>query len=76
MPWWSEPWFVLTDVCAVLGLSNPSMAAARLDDDEKSTLRLTEGHINQGLSVNSPGTSLTIINESGLYQNHAATFHM
>jgi prophage antirepressor-like protein len=29
------PWFVLAEVCAVLGLTNPAMVAARLDDDEK-----------------------------------------
>lgn len=30
-----EAWFVLKDVCAVLGISNNRMAADRLDDDEK-----------------------------------------
>ena len=27
-----EPWFVLADLCKVLGLSNPSMIRDRLDD--------------------------------------------
>lgn len=30
-----EPWFVLTDVCGVLGLTTPSRVAERLDDDQK-----------------------------------------
>lgn len=53
-----EPWFVLTDVCKVLEISNSRNIAARLDDDEKGvTLVDTLG-----------GTqNMTIINESGLY---------
>jgi len=40
-----EPWFVLADLCAVLGITNVSNVAARLADDEvrRATLRLTEG---------------------------------
>ena len=30
-----EPWFVAADVCAVLGLVNPSQAVSYLDDDER-----------------------------------------
>jgi len=30
-----ETWWVLKDVCDVLDLSNPSMIADRLDEDEK-----------------------------------------
>ena len=29
----NEIWFVLTDICTVLGLTNPSVVANRLDDD-------------------------------------------
>jgi prophage antirepressor-like protein len=29
------PWFVLADVCRVLGIVNAPQAAERLDDDEK-----------------------------------------
>jgi Prophage antirepressor len=49
-------WWVLKDVCDVLGLSNPTEAAKSLDDDEKSTLRISEG-----------GPEVNIITESGLY---------
>lgn len=50
-----EPWFVLTDVCKVLELSNPTIVAQRLDEDERSKFNLGR----QGRAV--------IINESGLY---------
>ena len=50
-----EPWFVLKDVCDVLGLTNPSIVADRLDIDERSKFNL--GRQGDG----------TIVNESGLY---------
>lgn len=57
-----DPWFVLTDVCRVLEHTNPSMAADRLDADERTSLNNTEGvpGFNGAKSVN-------LINESGLY---------
>lgn len=58
-----EPWFVLADVCVVLEHSNPSVAAQRLDEDEKMTLNISEGHSGQ----RGGAQSITIINESGLY---------
>lgn len=51
-------WWVLRDVCEVLGLSTPARVAERLDDDEK------------GVSlIHTPGgkQEMTIINEPGLY---------
>lgn len=48
-------WWVLADVCRVLGLTNPSMIADRLDEDERSKFDLGR----QGAT--------NIINESGLY---------
>lgn len=50
-----QPWWVLKDVCDILGLTNPSVVADRLDDDERSKFDLGR----QG--------EATIINESGLY---------
>lgn len=50
-----EPWFVLKDVCAVLNMSNPTVVADRLDEDERAKFDLGR----QGQSW--------IINESGLY---------
>ncbi|MFC3030747.1 MULTISPECIES: BRO-N domain-containing protein [Roseomonadaceae] len=55
------PWFVLADVCRVLGIVNPAQAVSRLDDDEKDTIRNAEGIAAAQVQT------LTIINESGLY---------
>lgn len=54
-----EPWWVAKDVCDILGLSNPSEALRGLDDDERNTLRISEG-IRGNPEMN-------VINESGLY---------
>ena len=51
-----DPWWVASDICGILELSNPSEAIRYLDDDEKSTLRISEG-----------GPERNIINEAGLY---------
>lgn len=51
----NEPWWVLADVCKVLGMSNPTVVAGRLDTDERAKFDLG----CQG--------EATIINESGLY---------
>ncbi|MHB1154532.1 MAG: BRO-N domain-containing protein [Eubacteriales bacterium] len=37
-----EPWFVAADVCRMLEIGNPTMALARLDEDEM-TLSSIEG---------------------------------
>lgn len=50
-----EPWFVLKDVCEILGIANTTQAAARLDEDERSMFNIgRQGEVN-------------VINESGLY---------
>lgn len=54
-----EPWFVAADVCRALEVKNGRDAVARLDDDEKNTVGLTDG--NRG------NPNITIINEPGLY---------
>ena len=57
-----EPWFIAADVCRALEIGNPSMALSRLDEDEKSTLSLTEG-----TSPNGGNPNVNVVNESGLY---------
>lgn len=54
-----EPWFVLRDVCNVLGISHVKDTADRLDQDE----------VGQTEVIDSLGRkqTATIINESGLY---------
>ena len=54
-----EPWFVLRDVCNVLGLGTPARVAERLDTDEVSQTHITDSMGRQ--------QEMTIINESGLY---------
>ena len=51
-----EPWFVASDICNALELSNTTSAVGRLDDDEKSKFNL-------GLS----GGETNCVNEYGLY---------
>lgn len=53
-----EPWFVLKDVCQVLGMHNSRMVADRLDADEKGVSQIDTLGGKQ---------EMTIINESGLY---------
>lgn len=54
-----EPWFVAADVCRVLGLGNSSQAIAKLDDDEKSGVIISDPHGREQVT--------RFISESGLY---------
>lgn len=54
-----EPWFVLKDVCDVLGLAKPSNVATRLDDDEKGACLM---------GTPSGQQNMVIVNEPGLYK--------
>lgn len=58
-----EVWFVLADVCKVLEIGNTSMAAARLDRDEKADLTITEVSSN-GVKQ---ARDYLLVNESGFY---------
>ena len=51
-----DPWWFASDVCKALGIVNTSDAISGLDDDERSTIGLTDG-----------GPERIIINEPGLY---------
>ena len=57
-----DPWFVLKDVCEILGLSNPTIVADRLDDDEKDIFKT-----KSDLVLDIPNRGVTIVNECGLY---------
>lgn len=52
-----EPWFVASDICKALGLSNPTMVVQRLDEDERAKFNLGV-HDNVGMNC---------VNEYGLY---------
>lgn len=61
-----EPWFVVKDVCDILGIKNVADAMKRLDEDEKLRLNLSyeEKHrLNLGFRGKSPWG----VNEPGLY---------
>jgi prophage antirepressor-like protein len=53
-----DPWFVLSDLCAVLGIGNPSDVAARLGPHE-TALDAVEG--------NGATRQLMLVSESGMY---------
>lgn len=53
-----EPWWVLADVCKVLGVANSRNASSRLDPDEKGV------HLVDTLRGKQ---RMTVVNESGLY---------
>lgn len=55
-----EPWFVLRDACAILGISNVSDTVARLDQDGVGSTDLTD-------SLGRPQVA-TIVSEAGLYE--------
>lgn len=50
-----EPWFSLDDLCEVLGLTNPTVVASRLDADELAKFNLGRQRPS------------TIVSESGMY---------
>lgn len=53
-----EPWFVLRDVCDVLGVMNPGDVSNRLDVDEKGI---------EPIDTLGGKQMVTVVNESGLY---------
>jgi anti-repressor protein len=54
-----EPWFVVKDVCEILEINNPNMAAARLDDDEVSQAEVIDSLGRRQMT--------NVVNEPGLY---------
>lgn len=54
----SDPWFVLSDLCAILGTKNTTQASRRLDPDEISEVKIN--------SATGP-KSVIVVNEPGLY---------
>ncbi|MFD0347278.1 Bro-N domain-containing protein [Kitasatospora aburaviensis] len=50
-----EPWFVVADVCKVLGIGNPSDAARRLNEGDLDTIEVTDS--SAGARTPTPPTS-------------------
>ena len=68
----SDPWFVASDACKCLAISNARDALANIDDDDK--LKLTKDELDtltssEGIkcSVDFRVQSLNLVSESGLY---------
>jgi prophage antirepressor-like protein len=61
------PWFVVVDICRVLGIKQPTRAVEKLDDDEKGVCDI---HTLGGIQTH------LVVSESGLYtlmlRSHAA----
>ena len=57
-----EVWFVAVDMCRILGLQNPTMAVAALDEDERAKFYIGRSPITGG------GGETNIVNEYGLYR--------
>ena len=57
-----EVWFVAADMCRILGLQNPTMAVAALDEDERAKFDIGRSPITGG------GGETNIVNEYGLYR--------
>lgn len=57
----NEPWFVAVDVCNALDIANSRDALLKLDEDEKTTVGLTDSQAGNGAQ------SISIISESGMY---------
>ena len=66
-----DPWFVAKDICDALNISNARDAIAKLDDDEKMTVGLTDTLRNNtvGLtdSIGNQVQSINLVSESGMY---------
>lgn len=58
-----QTWFVAADVCRALEVKNGRDAVARLDEDEKMTVGLTDSHSGQ----RGGAQMMTLVNEPGLY---------
>lgn len=58
-----NPWFVAADVCAALGIRNSRDAVARLEDDERADVALTDTSSNGVVQ----SRLTTVLSEAGVY---------
>lgn len=61
---YGDPWFVASDVCQSLNISNPTSAVSSLDADEVMTLTLTDGHSGK----RGGARNWNMVAESGFYK--------
>ena len=68
-----DPWFVLEDVCAVLGINNSQAVADRIHDDEKGhAWIMTDGGLQETLVINEPGLYNLVLRSD---KSKAQAFH-
>jgi len=58
-----EPWWVLKDVCRILGLDSTHKVACRLDEDERNLIPVidSQGRSQKTLAINEPGLYSVIL---------------
>lgn len=59
-----ESWFAAVDLCRVLDIQNPRDAVSRLDDDEKMTVGITDGHSGK----RGGAQFMNFVSEPGMYR--------
>lgn len=59
-----DPWFVLSDVCKILDISNPTQVKSRLYADDVQVIDLQALNTNEGSNIKD---LVNAVNESGLY---------
>lgn len=63
-----EPWFVVTDVCAMLGIRNSRDAVRSLDEDEvRQTNDLNTVGLTDGIQASRGNPTFNLTSESGFY---------
>lgn len=60
-----EPWFVVKDVCDILGVKNYKNVMARLRENEKKVINV---HVVDLIQKKRGSPKLTLVNEPGLYR--------
>jgi prophage antirepressor-like protein len=70
-----NPWFVLSDVCAVLNLADVSSTARSLDEDEKGQGSTPTPGGNQSVTMVTEGGLYTVILRCRYATNHGSVAH-
>jgi anti-repressor protein len=69
-----QPWFVLADACAMLGIKNPTVAAKPLDDSEKAKVFIGQG--SEATVVSLPGLLTLIVRCRGALKPGTAAYRV
>ncbi|WP_242181562.1 BRO family protein [Sphingomonas sp. CARO-RG-8B-R24-01] len=69
-----QPWFVLADACAMLGIKNPTVAAKPLDETEKAKVFIGQG--SEATVVSLPGLLTLIVRCRGALKPGTAAYRV